>query len=123
MKKVMLTKLKTVSGEPFQVPTADGEKLEKCDDLRKLLQLLIFNLPRQSMTMEDSIRGSNLVRQMDGCKGNTLEIEEAEHDWIKKKVTEVAPMVFGINAVVVRDALDNFERLHEPKEKEPKKEE
>ena len=120
MKRIPKTKLVTITGEPFKIPSEKEEgKIEDCTDLGNLLRLLVFNIPRQNLTMEDSIRGSNLVQQIKESEGKqVLEIEEAEHDWIKKKVDAVAPMIFAINAVVIKRALDEFERAHQPKGKE-----
>lgn len=118
MKRIPLDKIKTIVGKPFGIPGTDG-KTEDCTDLRKLLQLLVFNLPRQDLTMKDSLEAQRLIRQIDASDGKVLEIEEAEHDWIVEKVKDFGPLVFGVNAVVLKDALDNFERIKKPKDKAP----
>lgn len=109
MKVVKLTKVKTVVGAPFRVPGDDG-KIEECTDLCHLLRLLIFNLPRQMLTMEDSVKACKLIPILDNNRSGSLELEDADYEWLLAKINAAAPMVFGINAKLVKDA---FETLKE----------
>lgn len=117
MKKVMLEPVRTIMGKPFRIPRIDSDSEEPeiitTTKLVDLLKLIIFSIPRQKLTMQDSIHGTNLYNQLLEAKDGVVNIEEAEHDWIKKKVEEFAPQFFGVNAVRIKDALDNFERKHE----------
>ena len=64
-------------------------------------------------TMKDSIEAGRFMAQVRAIKGAALELEEAEHDWIVEKVNELGPAVYGVNASILKDFLDSFERLHE----------
>jgi len=110
MKKIKLVVVKTVDGKAFT--TQDGDKTREAT-IVDLIKGLIFALPRETLTMEDSIRARNLLTQLTKTLDDIVPIEEAEHDWIKTKVSEFGPRTFGVNAVMVRDALDNFERAKE----------
>ena len=87
-------------------------------NLIDLLQTLVISLPRQKLTEQDSI---NAYDFFDCCRKATnehLEVPEGMHDWLKKIAKEHGTAIFGVNAVAITRALDNFERLHEPKETE-----
>lgn len=121
MKRVKLEAVKTIMGKKFRVPKLDEDSDEpqtvETTDLVKILEVVIFGIPRQKLTMQDSIHGARLYEQLKGATDGVVAIEDAEHDWIKKKVEEFAPQFFGVNAVQIKDALENFERIHEKKGK------
>ncbi len=126
MKQVKQTLIQTIEGKQLQMPDMDemgkpviqedGPKMKDAN-LKDLLRLLIFTMPADKITMEDSIHAHRFFNQVSAATNGTLPIEDAEHDWIKKKVAEYGPRIFGINAVMVQEALDDFDRLHDPKKK------
>ena len=127
MKKVKNETVKSIQGKPFRIPETDGdgqavmvEDKPKMKDAKMvdLLRVLVFNLPLGKITMEDSIHAHRLFEQMDKASEGFIPIEDAEHDWLKKSTENFGPQIFGINACMVKEALDDFERLHEPKSKE-----
>ncbi len=126
MKRVKLETITTIEGKPFRIPEtdSDGQAILENDkpkmkeaSLVDLLRLFIFNLPPAQLTMQDSIEAHRLFDQIKKATDGFLPIEEAEHDWLKKKLEDVGPKIFGISACMIKNALDNFERLHEPKNK------
>ncbi len=112
MKEFRNLEVNTISGKPFMVPDeSNPAQATPCTDVVKMLSMLIYSLPRQQLTMKDAIEAQRVTRQFDAVKDGVLRLEEAEHDWIKEKVDKVAPQVFGVNAVVLADFLDSFERV------------
>ena len=112
MKEFKNLEVKTISGKPFQIPDEESGKPGPCTDAVKLLTIIVYSLPRQQLTMKDAIEAQRIIRQFDAVKDGTLRLEDAEHDWIKAKVDAAAPQIFGVNAVVLADFLEAFERLH-----------
>lgn len=120
MKNIILEDMKTIKGEPFQVPDPNSEepKLKDTTDLVELLELLVFNLPRAKLTMKDSIEAGRIYQQFqEGRENGILKLEDEEHKWMREKVNEFGPLMYGINAAILYEALDHFERKHEPKDK------
>jgi len=121
MKKIRLEPLKTLTNKDFRVVdpddpgTSEEPRLLECPSLVDMLKVLAFAIPRQKLTMQDSVHAMRFVEQSKAATDGILSLEDAEHDWLKKIVEDFAPMVFGVNAVVLKNALDNFERLHESK--------
>ena len=126
MKKVKNEKATTIEGKPLRIPETnsegdaiiiDGKPKMRQANLKDLIRLLIFNLPLGKFTMEDSIIAHRVFQQIDHVSATDgyLPIEDNEHKWLLKVVNDFGPSIFGVNAVMVKDALDNFERLHEPK--------
>lgn len=126
MKKFELPKkVETIFGKPFRIidynhtPTSAEEDpvfIEKAS-MVDLLTLMIYGIPRDKMTTKDSIEAGRFMMQLRQSKDGVLTLEEAEHDWIKEIVDKHATSVFGVNATVIVDFLDSFERLHEKQEK------
>lgn len=109
MKRFNLTPLSTVIGKPMQYREDDKGELKQAT-LADMLRILVLNIPGQRLTMKDCIEATRVLKQLDGCKDGLLEIEEAEHDWLKTIVEATAPGIFNINAIVIKEALDDFER-------------
>lgn len=145
MKKFVLPKkVETIFGKPFRINDYKhlskeiAYRCEHCGKDSKVLEpkfieeagmidlltfLVMFGFGREKPpTMKDSIEAGRFMEQVRQTKNSVLELEEAEHDWVKEKVEELGPVMYGINASVIRDFLDNFERLHEKKEKKGKQE-
>lgn len=123
MKNIILEEMKTIKGEPFQVPDPNSEepKLKDTTDLVELLELLVFNLPRAKLTMKDSIEAGRVYQQFQETRENgILKLEDEGHRWMREKVNEFGPLMYGINAAILYEALDHFERKHEPKDKATK---
>jgi len=137
-KKIKLTeKPQNIFGRPFTVVDfrqTDGVgtsyKCQQCGfegmtqqvrvienaNLVDLLQMLIVSLPRQKLTEQDSINAYDFFDCCRKADNEQLEVPEGMHDWLKKIAKEDGTAIFGVNAVAITRALDNFERLHEPKE-------
>ena len=116
MKNINLTTVLSITGKPMKVPK-EGEEEPTDANLADLLKILLFSFPPARITMQDSIEAHRLIKQMADAKDGTLSMEEGTHDWIKKKVDEFAPQIYGVNAVMLKEALDDFERPN-PKQKE-----
>jgi hypothetical protein len=124
MKKIPVAeKPKTIFGKPFRIvdfdanPKPDEEQkfIEEASAV-ELLTLMVYGIPRDKLTMKDSIEAGRFMEQLRASVDGMLILEEAEHDWIKKMVDTFGTSVYGVNASVLADILDSFERLHEKKE-------
>ncbi len=122
-----------VAPEPVYVPetTPMGK-----GTLGNLLKVLYLRKPQ--LTRQDTINGTTLFQNLAASEGNDiLELEESVYKWVKELlsnvhmekvkgddglITEVEHGVgldlFGTNLGVIEDALDNVEKLHQPKGKE-----
>lgn len=146
MKKVKLEKVVRITGKPFRLAQFDaedriktktaergGQQVEEADvlvttSLIDILEAFILQgIPRDKYTKNDAIRIGNIYPALKEAKknGHVLAIDEAEHDWLKAKVGDdsIGVRFFTYDTQVILDALDNFERAHEPKEKSQDKEE
>lgn len=128
MKRIpVVDKPLTIFGKPFRImdynepSTQDGQPqfIEEATML-DLLTLMVYGIPRDKLTMKDSIEAGRFINQVREAKDGVLALEEAEHDWIVKMVNDHGTSVFGVNASVIHDFLDSFERLHEKKAEEEK---
>lgn len=128
MKRIHIEEVKTIEGHPFKVPPEQeqeikpGEKpkMEETTDLLRLLKLLVFNIPRPKVTMKDSINAADLFAAMRKAEENgaqKLELNEGTHDWLKKVIDDYGTAIYGLNAVALKDALDNFDRAYPKSEK------
>ena len=126
MKKLQLVKKpKTIFGKPFKImdydepADKDGEpKFIEEATMIDLLTLMVYGIPRDKLTMKDSIEAGRFISQIRESKNGVLALEDEEHKWIKKTVDDHGTSVFGVNAAIIGDFLETFERLHEKKEKE-----
>lgn len=115
MKRIKLESVKTITGKEFRIPDindepADGEvpKTFMTSDLVELLKVIVFSIPRQKITMQDSIHGSNLYRQLQQVEDEVLAIEDGEYTWLKKTVDDYASMIYGVSAANIKEALENL---------------
>lgn len=115
MKHVKLERtLSTIEGKPMQIPdiNADPKPGEAppmtAADPINCLKLIVYNLPRQSLTMKDSIEAGRFIEQCRGANNGTVGFEDGTYDWLVKQVDDHAPQMFGINATVIRGVLDNL---------------
>ena len=129
MKKFAMPKqVETIFGKPFRIidynhpAEKEGEEqkfIEKAS-MVNLLTLMIYGIPRDKLTTKDSIEAGRFMSRLRNTQDGALTLEEAEHDWIKDIVEKHGTSVFGVNATILIDFLDSFERLHEAKDKEKK---
>lgn len=138
MKRIRIDeKPKTVLGRPFKIVDLEAElvpeayQCDKCGNtievqkpqliegagLVDLLKTLIFNIPRQSCTMQDSINAYDFMQQAGECGDGMLKVTDGIHDWLKKITDKYGMAVYGVNANAILKALDNFERAHVAKDK------
>lgn len=110
MKRFQLQTLSNLRRKPMKILDDDGNPKEA--NLADMLQSFVFNLPPQRLTMQDSIEARRLLESIESSESGILALEEGTHDWLKKTVEVYAPMVFGVNAIVIKEALDEFERPH-----------
>ena len=113
MKHFQLTTLNNIANKPLKILDDDGKP--KDATLSDMLKSFIFNLPPPRLTMQDSIEARRLMEAIEKSDDGKLSIEEGTHDWLKKSIELYGPNVFGVNAIVIKDALDNFDKAHQAK--------
>ncbi len=132
-KKINLVQLKNFRGIPMvienEIDGAAGNKEKKIvpatvkDSIEGFLIFLNMSF-RTAMTMEDWKVINRINNKILNCKGNVLEIEDSEHEWLKKKLEAVPPqsalqqgastvdsyggLAFGADVIPVLEALDNL---------------
>lgn len=87
--------------------------------LLELLKSLFLNMEAggYKMTRQDIIYGTRMFQNITASKNGILEMDEDIHDWLKKKLQDdnIGVKIFGVNLAIIEDAVNNFEKLHEPK--------
>ena len=75
-----------------------------------LVMFLLFNLTPTTLTLEDVRKGGRIFDAIEQSEGDAFGIEDTLYDWLKEKVEEQAPRLFGMNArrllQIVEGALD-----------------
>lgn len=136
MKRVDIAKPPlTLLGRPFRImdleaqPAAEIYKCQQCGAdvevqkpvmmetalLPDLLKTLILSIPRQAVTMQDSINAGDFMQQLAESEDGVMKVTDGIHDWLKRTVEKHGPMVFGVNVIALKTALDNFARAVEKK--------
>ena len=134
VKKFQLAPVIGIEGFPIKIPQMqdgapvtgeDGNVVFKDANLADILDVLVRGWPVREapLTLENITHATRMKSQMlESAKNGSdvLVLEEAEHDWIKKVLRDdkIGPKIYGMNTLKVIDALDDFARLHQPKEKE-----
>ena len=141
MKKISITKVKRITDQPYIIVKRDNlgralfknnnpndpETKETTDLLEILEHFILYNIPsmaRDKYTRLDGIRVSNIYKSIKSVKNGILELDEPEHNWLKEKIgsDDIGAKVFLHDLTPLEDALDNFERKHQPKGKEEQQE-
>lgn len=96
--------------------------MSKQEALPEMLMNFYMGIPADHFTRRDALFGNKLAKNIDVCKRSKngyLELDEDVHDWLKEKMKDekVGVRVLGTNLAIIEEALDDFERLHEPAEK------
>jgi hypothetical protein len=110
MKKIEMVTMMTAAGKPFTMTEQDG--IQHNASLADVISHFCHQLPMQQMTMLDATHGTRVVQASLQANG-VLELEDADYSWLVSKVDEYAPRIYGINAVMLREALgpaENRER-------------
>ncbi len=76
--------------------------------LLDLTKTLVGRVPLESLTMADAISGKRVIEACASANG-TLDLEDADYDWLKVVVETHAPHIYGINAAVLKEALGSSE--------------
>lgn len=112
------------NGQP--VPNCQSEPVYRVktrtldkDALPELLKGLYLTMPGDKLTRQDTITGTRMFANIADSKDGYLELDSDVHKWVREKLQDeaIGLKTFGLDLTVVEDAVDDFERLHEPKEK------
>jgi len=108
VKTISIGQVKSVAGPLLRVPdTEDGETATREATTKDVIQITVFNLPRDQLTTQGTIHVARLFKQMDDSPDGVLKIEEAEYDWLRAMLDkdQVGPRIWGINLQPVIDSL------------------
>jgi len=84
--------------------------------IARLLRDMIPRFPamtpqgQQMVTMDDSIKGLVVYQKCVAADG-FIELEDAEHEWLEKAVDRFAPLLMGMNAAVLKNAIKTVQEL------------
>ena len=127
MKEVSNKVITGVSGKPFKIVSRDANEEVVWKDAEKqipelrdgyvkdILHLVMFNIDPKILTRQDTIHIHRLYDQIDKSDGDILKIEDAEWDWLKKKLQmdEVGPKVLGANCYAVEECIQKYQEENE----------
>lgn len=129
MKRFVLKPIITVEGKEYEIAKLDAKpedetKTEK-GNVKNCLRLFAYNLDqiammqRKTFNLTDSTQAALLLRNIKDSKDGELVLEDEPYKWVIKQMDDYGPAIFGlVHASTVKEALDDFERLHEPKAKD-----
>lgn len=102
--------------QPEPVYRVKTRVLEK-DALPELLKGIYLTLPADKLTRQDTITGTRMFSNIAEIKDGILELDADVHKWVREKLQDeaIGLKTFGVDLAIVEDAVDDFERLHEPK--------
>jgi hypothetical protein len=105
--------------QPEPVYRLKTKELSKTEALPEILKGLYLNIPPDKLTRQDTIYGTRMFQNFAAITDGVLEMDDDIHDWIKEKLKDeaIGLKVFGVDLYVVEQAVDNFERKHEPSQK------
>lgn len=94
-------------GKPHQMISLDeaGERQSKPAYPSDLIRIVIFNLPMQSLTMEDATHGRRVIEAIADAPNGKIELEDADYSWLCRIVDDAAPKVLGISAALLKEAI------------------
>ena len=132
-KKFVLGDIIGIEGKPLKTPVLDedGRAIEDSKGRAKLKEATLADVghellryfPKEALSMENITHGVRFKNQLMACKDGTLILEDAEYKWFDKMLKDetIGVRIYGFNLLAIQDAVDDFERLHQPKAKNVKK--
>ena len=113
VKTIKIQPLRSLTGEKFQRPDDNGRMEEKT--LQEILSLILFQIPVQTLALEDSVKAQNYFLEVGKQKVNGfLKLEDESYRWMHEKVTKFGHLTVGLNIIKIKEAIEN---LVEEKEK------
>ena len=76
---------------------------------------------KEVKTVQDSRSAMRILQAIDIAEDKEIiEIEEGDHDWLKKVADATCPRIFRANGSIVYDFIkEGFEKKHQPQDKKP----
>ena len=102
MKTVQLHDINSISGKPIQ--GAEGKPI----NIKEFLDLFLFQIPTQTLKLEDSVKAQNYFLQIAKQNGNRLKVEDSEYDWVKSMIEKHGHLMAGLNVIKVKEAWDDL---------------
>lgn len=134
MKRVKITKPKTMDGGPFLLPVVgsngqpvlvcmkcdqelEGDVCAKCampaeaktveGDIKDILKMLVRFYPRDALCMDSIIHANKLNDACDQA-GEWIELEPKTYEWVQEQLKndKIGVQMFAMNLLKVLDAMD-----------------
>ena len=106
MKKVKFENVKTIFDGEFT-----NEDESKGADISKLLIAMMQQMPpNQQFGMPDAVHAKRIAEKILYSElplNGVLELEDADYDWAVKFITTWAPRMYTVNAVKLKEAIEN----------------
>lgn len=133
--KPLMQMPRDAKGEPIPGTTPEPVYQIKTEPMGKetlgeVLKSFYLRMRGDEVTRQDNIFATTMFQNIAASKDGYLELDDNAHKWIREKLQakdiedkdgKVVPGVglrlLGINLTTIENALDNFEKLHVPKEK------
>lgn len=109
MKRIIVQPITNIEGKRMKFIEQDS-KNERDMLLTDAVRTLVFNMPPQRLTMADSINGKRIVEAISRRNGHALELDDDLYKWLKEAVSNYSPLIFGVNACQVQDAVEELEK-------------
>lgn len=109
MKRILVQPVKNIEGRQMKYLEPEN-KAERDMTTVDAIRSLVFNLPSGRLTMTDSINGKRVIDAIARKDDYALELDDDLYKWLKDMVEHYSPMVFGVNACQIQDAVDELEK-------------
>jgi hypothetical protein len=92
------------SQEPFTI-TWDRERGKETAYPADLIRFFISQMPTEGMTLLEARHGAKVLDAVTNAPHDTVSLEDADYDWLRRVVTDHAARLFGVSAVLLDDIL------------------
>lgn len=103
MKRIENVEIKDPDDQPLRLQSETGLEPATVGRMVRVVCLALRDQTR--MTMLDAQQGLRVMRKVTGANGY-IDLDPGDYKWIIEKVDQVAPLIFGVSAAVLREQLD-----------------
>ena len=117
-KRLEIKELTDIMGQPIMIPDPDNRKTPTMVPLTlpRIAKVLFLNVT--GATMDDSVKAGLFVRDLEKSPAGYLELQPGVYTWLVDFFKTHLPKLLNVACVSkILEALDDFERANEPKEK------
>jgi len=89
----------SIEGKPIK------DRDEHTVDLKTMVRNFLYMLPVEKLLMKDSINAKKVVEAFDQGL-DKISLEDEQYEWLHKMIEDYGPRVFGVNAIMIKEALE-----------------